>query len=92
LIWTVTVLRRAGNVSYPSPPQPPAEFLIVGADVAARIEAARATQSHLLLGMSLWNAGLISDAHAEFAALAKENPQSDAARQLADSSAARLVR
>jgi hypothetical protein len=85
LNWTVTPV-GAPNLTSPAPPQPPAVFSITPIEQADEIERARATGSHLLTGIVLWRAGLLEDAAFEFARLARENPESIVARELAESS------
>ncbi|MGH9440943.1 MAG: hypothetical protein ACRD16_01575 [Thermoanaerobaculia bacterium] len=74
LSWSIVEMREGRERTYPQPPAAPAVFKIVSADSAREIEDARRTRSRLLLGLSLWHAGAISEATSEFQALRSENP------------------
>jgi hypothetical protein len=89
LTWQVVSLRGDETVAYPRPPEPPAVVLIAEPAVAREVAAARASGSRLVAGLALWRAGLLEEAAAELAALARDNPESEVARRLAESAARR---
>lgn len=69
----------------PPPSEPPARFRIVDAAAFARIDEARRSGSHLLLGAAFAEAGLRDEATAELRELVALNPQSTEARSLLES-------
>jgi hypothetical protein len=88
LNWTLDVtLPDGAELRFPAPPAPTATIEVAAVATADEIAAARATGSHLLAGLALWRTGLLDEGAAELAALARENPLSDLARELARSSA-----
>jgi hypothetical protein len=87
LSWKVAAAGGGEETSYPTAPEIPAAFRIATAETASEVSAARATASHLLVGLALWRAGLVEEAAAELAALEAANPDAGIAHQLAASSA-----
>jgi hypothetical protein len=92
LTWTVTARLAGGNsLLVPSAPAPPALLEVASGAAAEEIAAARATGSHLLAGLALWRAGMVTEGAAELARLSDESPGSPFARALAKSSVAALA-
>ena len=80
--WQVTAIRNGEEIKSPVRPAPEAKFKIADQASVNAIEKARRSNSHLLLGITYANAGLIDEAEREFQALLKNNPNSDVARKL----------
>ena len=83
--WDVEALRSGEMVSKaPAPPAPEARFAILPNDKRKELAARRAQfgRSHLLMGLTYAQAGLLPQAQAEFEMLARENPKSELPRQL----------
>jgi hypothetical protein len=87
LLWKVTASHGGEEVSFPTAPQLSATFRIASAADTAEVRAARATGSHLIAGLALWRAGLLDEASAELALVARANSDAPFAQQLAASSA-----
>lgn len=86
--WQVETAAGGGDRIAPLPPDPPAAFAVLSAEVAARLAAA--PDSHLVRGILYANAGALDAARQELEALAAQNPGFDTVRQwLADIDGAR---
>jgi len=82
--WQVTAVKDGRDIISPAAPAPEARFKVLDQSKVGeleRIERAK-INSHLTRGVLYAEAGLLSDAKREFAALVKANPQSPTARKL----------
>lgn len=86
LTWRIETTIRGRTRVYPTPPRPPAVFRIASIEQVTRVDAARQTGSHLLLGLALWDAGGVEQAAAEFSRVREANPDSAVAVELAQHS------
>jgi hypothetical protein len=84
LLWQVASEGRETAVD-PAPPNRPARFRIVDNESRARIDAARATGSHLLLAHAYAEAGMRAEAERELRELSAMNPDSPVAKRLLES-------
>lgn len=82
--WQVTAVKGGQEILSPVRPAPDARFKIADSASAAEIESVRREfpDSNLMLGIAYANAGLISEAEREFAALLKRNPNSEPVKKL----------
>jgi hypothetical protein len=80
--WQVTAIKDGEEVVSPVRPAPDARFKVIDAAAANEIAAAKRIKSHLVLGITYANAGLIDEAEREFQALAKQNPRSEVVKGL----------
>jgi hypothetical protein len=76
LQWQVVAIHDTRQSIAPQPPAQPARLFIVDARSANRIEAARATKSHLAIAIAYAAAGMRDTARAELEKLAAQNPGS----------------
>jgi hypothetical protein len=76
LQWQVVAIHDTRQSIAPQPPAKPARLFIVDALSANRIEAARATKSHLAIAIAYAAAGMRDTARAELEKLAAQNPGS----------------
>jgi anti-sigma factor RsiW len=84
--WQVKAIKEGQEFKSPSPPAPQAKFRILDQVKASELEQARRAyaSSHLTLGLLYVQAGLLEEAHQEFLALQRANPDSEIARRLLD--------
>lgn len=83
--WEVEALRDdAVLAKAPAPPQPEARFAVISAEKRRELEKLdeHSRGSHLVAGVTDAQMGLLDDAAVEFAALAKENPDSEIPQRL----------
>jgi hypothetical protein len=80
----VTATRNGEEIKSPVRPAPEAKFKVADQTSFNEIERVRRVggNSHLLLGITYANAGLIDEAEREFQILLKNNPNSDVAKKL----------
>ncbi len=86
LSWKVTATIDGEQESFPSAPRPPAVFRIASTAQSDRVAAARASESHMVLALALWEVGAVELAATEFALLHRLNPDSSIATKLAERS------
>lgn len=77
-VWQVEASVGGQESTTPTPPAPPAMFVVLNAADAARLTQAPA--SHLVRGILYANAGVLDDAEREFSELRTQNPSSEAVR------------
>ena len=80
--WQVTAIKDGEEVVSPVRPAPDARFRVVDAAAANDIAAAKRARSHLVLGITYANAGLIDEAEREFGKLLERNPRSEVVKGL----------
>jgi hypothetical protein len=89
--WMVEANLEGRRVRAPAPNKPFASFKVLDAEAAWEISLARKSWggSHLVMGLLYARAGLRSEAEKEFRNLAAANPDSETARRLLSSVAAK---
>ena len=81
--WQATAFKNGEQVKSPVRPAPEAKFKVIDAVSAEGIAAAKRNgRSHLVLGVLYAEAGMLTEAEGEFAALLRANPNSDVVRNL----------
>jgi hypothetical protein len=83
--WEVEALRGEQVVAKaPKPPEPEARFAVISEAELRKLDQVLqfSPRSHLVAGVAYAQAGLLDEATAEFAELAKENPESEIPKRL----------
>jgi hypothetical protein len=81
-IWQVRAIKNGAEVIAPPPVGSRVKFRVLEQAKVEAIERAKRSKSHLVMGVIYAEAGLLDDAELEFAALVRDNPNSEAARKL----------
>jgi len=82
--WQVKAQKGGAEVLAPAPPAPEARFRVLGRAQAEELSRAERSvpRSHLALGVLYARAGLLEEAERHLSTLVRENPRSEAAREL----------
>ncbi|HEV8483897.1 MAG TPA: hypothetical protein VGV87_10145 [Blastocatellia bacterium] len=82
--WQVVARIDGKDVMSPEPPAPEAKFKVLEQSQASELERVKRDypKSHLMLGVTYAQVGLLDEAESEFKALFDDNPKSSAAQRL----------
>jgi hypothetical protein len=82
--WQVKAQKGGAEVLAPAPPAPEARFRVLGRAQAEELSRAERSvpRSHLTLGVLYARAGLLEEAERHLSTLVRQNPRSEAAREL----------